>query len=187
MHKLLTELDEANAEGHLSIPLVTWSETKNLPYLEAVIKEGVRIHPPLSLPLERVTPASGLQLNDKHSTYLPGGTVVGINPFVLHRDKRIFGEDAEEWNPDRWLSAEEKLTKRMENNILTFGAGKRSCLGKNIATLELHKIVPALLMRYEMEQAEPDKEWTLKNSWLLKQDGLNIRLKYRGEKAPLSQ
>ena len=173
---LYAELDAALSSGHLTLPYITWNESQSFPYLGAVIKEGLRMHPALSLPLERIVPPSGLQI---HNTFIPPGTVVGINPYVLQRDPRIFGTDAESWNPSRWLSEEEKHTKKMEHSLLTFGAGKRGCLGRNIATLELHKIVPSLLMRYRIELAYPEREWTVHNCWLLKQEGLLVRLGYR--------
>ena len=176
LFELYIELDSALESGRLTLPYTTWAETQSLPYLAAVIKEGLRMHPALSLPLERITPPSGLHI---HNTYIPPGTVIGINPYVLQRDSRIFGSDAESWNPSRWLSEEEKHSKKMEHSLLTFGAGKRGCLGRNIATLELHKIVPALLMRYRIDLAYPEQEWTLKNSWLLKQEGVLVKLGYR--------
>lgn len=185
LQALYSELDHAHTAGQLTLPYVTWTETQSLPYLNAVIKEALRMHPALSLSLERVNPTSGLHIRN---TYIPPRTVVGINPYVLHRDPRIFGSDAKSWNPSRWLSEEEKKTKKMEHSLLTFGAGKRGCLGRNIATLELHKIVPALLMRYQFELASPEQEWRIKNSWLLKQEGVEVRLSYReGGKVDLAR
>ena len=179
LSKLMSELISARDEGRLSTPFVTYAESSALPYLTAVIKEALRIHPALSLPLERVVPPGGLELPDKNRTYLPPSTIVGANPWVLHRDTRIFGPDAARWNPGRWLEKDEEELKSMEHHLLTFGAGKRTCMGKNIAMLELHKTIPALLLRYEMKLAEPDKEWRTKNSWPLTQEGLDVILSRR--------
>ena len=181
LSKLRSELVKSESENCFSsLPFVTYSETQDLPYLKSVVKEALRLHPALSLPLERVVPPSGLQLHDKNNTFLPPGTLVGINPWVLHRDARIFGEKPECWNPDRWLDADELTARKMEQELLSFGAGKRSCLGKNIAMLEIHKIIAALLMRYNVSLVEPEKEWTLINGWLLRQDGLIVHLSRRG-------
>jgi cytochrome P450 len=57
--------------------------------------------------------------------------------------------------------------------ILTFGVEKRTCVGKNIAMLEIHKLVLALVMRYEIRLAEPEKEWRIRNSWIVRQGGVN--------------
>jgi len=182
LKKLISELTTAASQDRISSPSPTWTETQQqLPYLCAVIKEGLRLNPALSLPLERVVPPEGLTLthDDGTNTFLPGGTIVGINPWVLHRSPGIFGADAESWRPERWLSEQEQQTKSMEHTLLAFGAGKRSCLGKNIAMLELHKLIAALFLRFDVELERPDSEWVVKNAWALNQEGLLVRLSVR--------
>ncbi|KAI6892626.1 hypothetical protein KC318_g10704, partial [Hortaea werneckii] len=176
--ELLSELREAQKRGKLSIPLPTWTECQALPYLNAVIKEALRLNPALALPMERIVPSTGLQIGD---VFLAPGTVVGINPYVLHRNRRIFGQDAEEWRPGRWLDADVERVKYMDQHLLSFGAGKRTCLGRSIAMLELLKVVPTLLVRYEMELAWPEKEWKVYNAWVLRQEGLEMKLRRRDE------
>lgn len=190
LERLLNELSSAK----LTLPFPTWTETKDLPYLNAVIKEALRIFPVFGLVLERVVPPSGLTLPDNNSTFIPSDTIIGVNPWVLHRDARIFGEDAKEWRPERWLvpspnnkssisgepSASEERIKRMDRHILSFGAGARVCLGRNIAMLEMHKLLPALLMRYEVKLARPEREWRIRNGWLVRQEGLDVLLERKG-------
>lgn len=180
LEELLMELEKAQEAGKLSTPLPTWPECQALPYLNAVVKEALRLNPALALPFERIVPSQGLQIS--RDVFLPPGTIVGINPWVLHRHKRIFGEDAESWNPKRWLDKDSERVKYMEHHLLSFGAGKRTCLGRNIAMLELLKVVPALLLRYEMKLATPDKEWKLINSWAVRQEGLDVMLRRRDER-----
>lgn len=72
--KLKEEVDAAAAEGRLS-RYVTWKESKELPYLDACVKEATRMHPPFALPFERVIPEGGLEV-DGH--FIPSGTRVGI-------------------------------------------------------------------------------------------------------------
>ena len=176
MSKLRDELDQALKEGEITVPLPTWTECQRLPYLNACIKEALRLNPALALPLERVVPPSGLQLD---STWFPPGTIVGINPWVLHRDRQIFGSDAEEWNPDRWLDLDPAKTKYMEQHLLAFGAGKRTCLGKNIAMLELSKVVPALVLRYDIALKDRNRAWKITSAFAVKQDGLDVVLARR--------
>ncbi len=71
LNKLVAELQDARKDGHLTLPIVTWTEAQSLPYLCAVVKEGLRLHPALGLPMERVVPASGLQLDDENTNVLP--------------------------------------------------------------------------------------------------------------------
>ncbi|KIV88039.1 hypothetical protein PV10_08969 [Exophiala mesophila] len=207
LEALRAELDAAADASTITTPCPTWAQTQNhLPYLCATVKEGLRLNPALSLPLERVVPSGGLTLvHDEEdmdtspqvpptatstpqappptkyqSTYLPPGTIVGINPWVHHRHTtRTFGHDADTWNPNRWLTNEEKSTKKMEHAMLAFGAGKRSCLGKNIALLELHKVVAALVLRFDIELVSQDKDWTVRNAWALSQTGIDVRIRRR--------
>jgi hypothetical protein len=179
LRKLQEELETAIDAGQLSVPFPSWMQSQALPYLSAVIKEALRLNPALALPLERIVPPSGLNLDlesprkslDPMSYFFLPGTVVGINPWVYQRDPRVFGTDPLSWKPDRWLHAN---AKHMENELLTFGAGKRTCLGRNIAMLELHKLVPAVILRYDIKLADESKEWTLRNSWALGQEGVDV-------------
>ena len=107
---LFAEIDRADAAGHLSHP-VTFAEAMNLPYLQAAIKEALRMHPGVGLLLERVVPPEGAEFE---SVYLPGGTVVGMNPWVVARDRGVYGEDADAFRPERWLDADENRLKAME-------------------------------------------------------------------------
>lgn len=178
MDDLHSELEDAAHRGELSTPLPTWTECQALPYLSGVIKEALRLNPALALPMERIVPPGpGLQLQDHPA--IPPGTVVGINPWVLHRDARIFGKDAEEWNPRRWIDGSPEHIKYMEQHLLSFGAGKRTCLGKNIAMLELTKVVPALVLRYAMRLRHSDRQWRVYNAWAVRQEGVEILLERR--------
>ena len=64
----------------------------------------------------------------------------------------------------------------MEHDLLTFSAGKRSCLGKNIAMMEMCKVVPALVMKFPDMQLVSEDKWSVRNAWLLAQTGLEVKL-----------
>lgn len=173
--KLQAELDSADEKGELSDP-VTFAEAQKLPYFQAVIKEALRMHPAVGLLLERVVPSSGCTLG-AHT--LPPGTVVGMNPWIAARDPAVYGSDAFTFRPERWLEASEEQLKAMERNFLAFGAGARSCLGKNISLLEMSKLVPQVLRRFEFELAELGREWKLHCFWFVRQTGLACRVRRR--------
>jgi cytochrome P450 len=194
LERLRSELQEAASSGRLSMP-VTWKESRQLPYLDACIKEAGRIHSPFGLPLERVVPSGGLSLCGE---YIKEGTVVGMSAWVVHRDKAIFGEDADSWRPERWLGSEEGRRK-MEQSLLTFGAGHRSCLGKHISLLEIYKLVPTILQEYDVnfhprhtgkeadllyqiELLDPERAWHVENRWFVPQFGLQVQLSKREHK-----
>ena len=159
--RLLAEIDDADRKGRLSDP-VTFAEAQNLHYLQACIKEALRMHPAVGLLLERVVPEGGI---DFGGTWLPGGTVVGMNPWIAARDKSTYGDDAYQYRPERWLEADEEQLKIMDRNFLAFGGGTRTCLGRNISMLEMSKLVPQVLRRFEFELTAPEREWVLHDYW----------------------
>lgn len=115
LSRLRHELDNAKRNGELS-RIVTWKESQKLPYLRACVTEAGRIHPPFGLNLERVVPAGGLEIS---SQFIPEGTIVGMNGWVVHRDRDVFGHDAEQWRPERWLEADPSKRKAMEAGLIT--------------------------------------------------------------------
>ncbi|KAL1655321.1 hypothetical protein SLS61_002208 [Didymella pomorum] len=133
--------------GSRDDPLVAWSDVRELPYLSAVINESLRTHPAAGLPLERIVPAEGIQLGD---VFIPGGTNIGCSAWTLHLDRDLWGQDAGEWRPERWLEAGEGKRAEMKNSMFAFGAGSRTCIGKNVSYLEMYKLVPAVLRSFDV-------------------------------------
>jgi hypothetical protein len=155
--KLLEELDSRARDGYFAnydSALVTFSEAQGLGYLDACIKEAFRLHPAPGLLMERVVPKGGVEIAGR---WVQGGTVVGCNAWVLHRRSEVFGEDVEVFRPERWLvdpkkskEEEEKRVREMGGTMLHFGMGSRTCIGKNISLLEIYKLVPTFLRRFEV-------------------------------------
>lgn len=112
--RLIEEIDAYEGDGRLTEP-ITLEQAKHMPYLQACLYEGLRCHPAVGMSLPRVTPPGGIKIDGR---YIPQGvgssellvsklillqTVVGVNPWVVHRDTAVFGEDVESFNPERWL------------------------------------------------------------------------------------
>ncbi|KUJ12598.1 cytochrome P450 [Mollisia scopiformis] len=193
MARLNEELDAKAKEGFFKDTqhgLVTWSESQNLPYLDACIKEAFRLHPAPGLPMERIVPPQGAEIAGH---FVKGGTIVGCSAWVLHRNKEIFGEDVEVFRPERWLvdegkgrEEEEKRIKEMTGTMLQFGMGARTCIGKNISLLEIYKLVPTVLRRFEVRLEDPSKDWTLHNAWFVRQLNFNTTFHRRELVQPAS-
>ncbi|KAL7268166.1 hypothetical protein RUND412_009219 [Rhizina undulata] len=173
MQKLVSEIDALELDNDTG--LVSWAKAREMKYLDAVVKEALRLHPAVGLPLERIVPKGGREVCGR---FFREGTVVGVNAWAVHRDPEVFGKDAEVWRPERWLCGEGER-KRMDRALLAFGAGSRTCLGKNISLLEMFKLVPLFLRTFEIELANPEKDLKYHNNWFVKQTGLNVRLKRR--------
>ena len=125
--KLTAEIDAASATGSLSDP-ITYTEAIKLPYLRACVSEGMRLHPSVGLTMPRLVPAGGASISGFH---FPEGYRVGINGAVVQYDTNFFGPDAESFNPDRWIEGD---AVSMEKAMIQFGAGARTCIGKNVST-----------------------------------------------------
>ncbi|KAF4908443.1 Pisatin demethylase [Colletotrichum viniferum] len=112
MGKLRQEIDEFTSRGELS-EAPTFKESQQMPYLQAVIKEALRVHPAVGIPLERVVPEGGATIEGR---FFPKGSVVSINSWVQHRDRSLFGDDADHFRPDRWLVDNEAKPSVMNRN-----------------------------------------------------------------------
>lgn len=125
---LRDEIDRMDEKGELS-EIVRFSETLRMPYLQACMKEAMRLHPAVGFLLERVVPSEGVTISGQR---IPGGTVVGANPWVLARDPNVYGADVDAFRPERWLDASTEALKLMDRNFLAFGIGSRTCIGRNV-------------------------------------------------------
>ncbi|KAJ5946669.1 hypothetical protein N7454_003508 [Penicillium verhagenii] len=168
MKKVRDEIDSATHDEKLSSPISYRESVTHLPYVGAVLKEAMRLHPSVGLIAEREVPQGGTVICGKH---IPGGTIVGINAWVLHRNAQVF-PDPEAFIPERWLENSPEKLKEMEQSFFSFGSGSRTCLGKNISLMEMHKIVPQLLREFEIRLHSPEKEWKTMNAWFVQQEGL---------------
>ncbi|KAI1748008.1 putative benzoate 4-monooxygenase cytochrome P450 [Xylaria castorea] len=171
LEKLYKELSGAG----VSMPYPRWAEVCNLPYLDACVQEGIRLHPPFSFHFERVVPRGGIEVLGK---FLPEGTVVGGNPWVTNRHEGTFGRNPDAWDPERWLTGGDVHRKELEKMLLTFGAGRRVCLGKYIGILELKKVIPFLILNYEMQVMNPEA-FRAENALFFKQEGFFAKLERR--------
>ena len=115
--KLIGEVDAQCGDGIPTLDLTT-----KMPYLQAVIYESLRCHTPPGMNLPRATPPGGMEIQ---GFFIPEGVcythnsqlVVSftnsfvtdyrrVNPWVIHRNQKVFGHDAEVFNPERWQTAE---------------------------------------------------------------------------------
>lgn len=100
------------------------------------------MNPPATNLFARVTPQGGKVID---SVYVPEGTEITSHAYATQRDKDLYGEDAEVFRPGRWLEREN--TSDFEAAQFSFGVGPRVCLGKDIALMELYKLLPEVSFR----------------------------------------
>ncbi|KAI9042371.1 putative benzoate 4-monooxygenase cytochrome P450 [Aspergillus affinis] len=138
--KLYDELCTAISDSSQPLSLAV---LERLPYLAAVIDEGLRLYGP-------VTHRASIQLPDRllkcHGYTIPANTTVGMTPYLLMRDKKIF-TDPHLFNPERWITGRKKLDKY----LIAFGRGSRMCLGMNLARAELLIILSAVFRQFTFD------------------------------------
>lgn len=142
LKKLEDELLQANLPA---IP--EFAQVSKLPYLNAVVKEGMRLFTVSTWPMERLVPAGGVTIV---GMFFPEGTTVGCLPLAVHHNSKVFGEDAHIYRPERWLTSDREQLRQMEAAHMGFSRGRRNCMGQNIAVLQMKKVIPALLMKFKV-------------------------------------
>ncbi|KAH6609564.1 cytochrome P450 [Trichoderma cornu-damae] len=160
--KLQKEVDEAVRDGRApGDGLITHSQAKQLPYLQATIREALRVLPPVSNLLSRDIPPGGdtVRVNGK-DVFLPGGASIGYSAFAMHRSTEIYGSDAKAFRPERWFDDDkDKLAVMLRASDMIFGHGKYQCLGKPVAQIEFGK----MLRNFDIALMNPAKPWVASN------------------------
>ncbi|KAL4943986.1 hypothetical protein BDV06DRAFT_123309 [Aspergillus oleicola] len=130
---LFEELTSADSDAPL----------EKLPYLDAVVKEGLRIAPPIPMSFPRYVPASGRSID---GYFIPEKTIVSCQPYTVHRlDKDIF-PDPDDFNPDRWM--DEKGSAERNRMFFAFSTGGRGCTGRNLAMVEMKVLLREVYSRF---------------------------------------
>ncbi|CAD6444312.1 acda6855-de0c-418b-9ce5-107134f7e3bb [Sclerotinia trifoliorum] len=126
----------------LSLP-----ELEKLPYLTAVIQEGLRLVDPVTHRIGRQYPEKTFEC---HGKTIPAGTTMNMTALLTHQNEKIFPEP-EVFKPERWLETE---SKRLEHYLVTFNRGTRSCLGINLARAELYLILASVYRRFDFDVSQ---------------------------------
>lgn len=132
--RMMAEINSAVANNLLTETPQYAEVLEHLPYYVACVRETMRLCPSAPNIFPRYVSEPGLELYGK---FAPAGTEISSNPYIVHRDPELYGEDAEEFRPERWLDAER--AKLFNKYNFGFGYGSRACLGREIAMMELYK------------------------------------------------
>ncbi|KAK0258427.1 hypothetical protein LTS09_006686 [Friedmanniomyces endolithicus] len=169
VYKLLRdEIAEADAQDPIYNP-------QSLRYLDAVVREGLRIAMANPTRLPRIVPPQGFafEASDGRHYFLPSGTQVGVQIFTLHFNPKVF-PDPHTFRPERWL---EIPTPEMQRDWIPFGVGSRQCIARNLATVELFLGVRAIARHNVLAGAEAIGEKVELMEW--------FNSKIKGEKVEL--
>lgn len=178
IHLLCTHPDvqkKLRAEVRESLPSVmdkdakvTSTDIDHLSYLNAVINETMRIYPPVPLTM-RVAACDTTILDH----FVPKDTVIIICPWAINASEKLWGADAQEFNPDRWMGPGKANSGGASSNFdyVTFLHGPRSCIGKDFSKAEFACLLAAVAGHFEMELADPAAKVDIANGITAKPKG----------------
>ncbi|TGO77398.1 hypothetical protein BELL_0110g00210 [Botrytis elliptica] len=156
--KMVAEIDAAFDSGVLSTPVPAAAEvSKNCPYYVACVKESLRLCPSAPNIFPRLVQADHAPLVIDGKT-IPVGTEVTSTAYMANRDPAVYGKDADEFRPERWLENNGEAGKVFDKYLATFGYGTRSCLGKDLAMIELMKTPLMFFRAFNPRLCLPSKE-----------------------------
>ncbi|KAI0130500.1 pisatin demethylase [Xylariales sp. AK1849] len=175
--KLKSEIEIAIREGRASSP-VSFEEAKRLPYLQAVVYEGLRMRPPAPGLYPKAVPPEGDVI---HGKFIPGGTGIGMNTASLFSSTRHFGADADIFRPERFTEADDASRIEMERLVeLGFGYGRFMCAGKPVAFMELNKVFFELLRVFDFQLANPTKPWESRSYSVFVEENMWVKVTEAG-------
>ncbi|KAF7319086.1 Cytochrome P450 monooxygenase [Mycena chlorophos] len=170
--KLHKELDEQL--GTEDERVATSQQVKNLPYLDACINEGLRLHSTSALGLPRIVPEDGLTIDG--NSFIPGA-VLSVPSYTIHRDPEVWGLDVEAYRPERWFEDDKK--ELMNKTFNPYSVGPRACVGRNLASLELQLIIASILRRFHFVLEHPEEELQTREGFLRKPLRCHVGIKRR--------
>ncbi|KAK0749673.1 cytochrome P450 [Schizothecium vesticola] len=176
--KLQDEVDAVSTHGANAI--LPDSVAKNLPYLQACIREALRVQAPLaSGPFHKAVPVGGDTVCGK---YLPRGTRVSTNGavYAIGRAEAYWGADAKVFRPERWLEADAVTKQRMWDMVdLMWGGGAFMCPGKVIGVMEAGKAVAEVVRRFDISLVNPNDPAQFRSAMAWMIHGFWVRVEKR--------
>ncbi|KAL0960786.1 hypothetical protein HGRIS_005807 [Hohenbuehelia grisea] len=125
-------------------PRPDYRELKDLPWLDGVVMESLRLLPPVPMTWRQASRSEYIE-----GVLVPKGTLFYIPIRVVNTYKEIWGENAEEFYPPRWQNLPKNYTPTL--SLLSFIAGPHACIGKTMAIMEMKAVVAALIAKFEFE------------------------------------
>ncbi|KAF8396905.1 hypothetical protein HHK36_018540 [Tetracentron sinense] len=151
-----------------------FDEADRLIYLKAALAESLRLYP--SVPEDTKYVVSDDILPD--GTTVPAGSTVTYSIYSVGRMETIWGEDCLEFRPDRWLSSNGERFEPPKDGykFVAFNAGPRTCLGKDLAYLQMKSVAAAVLLRYRLELVPGHRVDQKMSLTLFMKNGLRVYL-----------
>ncbi|KAE8142743.1 cytochrome P450 [Aspergillus pseudotamarii] len=175
--RLRAEIRERIPSGNHPI---TWSDLETLPLLNGVCQEVLRLYPTVPMTIREAVRDSVVA--GKH---IPRGTRILLCPYAINRSPEFWGNDGDEFRPDRWIDTDKNGQLVTNNNggastnfaQITFLHGQRSCIGKDFARAELRCAVAGVVGRFRFEMQNPKQKIHIAGAVTTKPvEGMHLRM-----------
>lgn len=178
--KILQEICTVIAETRGAAAAAAWldeplqfEEVDKLVYLKAALSETLRLYP--SVPEDSKHVVSDDVLPD--GTFVPAGSSVTYSIYSAGRMKSTWGEDCLEFKPERWLTPDgKKFIMQDQYRFVSFNAGPRICLGRDLAYLQMKSIAAAVLLRHRLTLSPGHQVEQKMSLTLFMKDGLKVKV-----------
>ncbi|KJA27949.1 hypothetical protein HYPSUDRAFT_34187 [Hypholoma sublateritium FD-334 SS-4] len=170
--RLRAEIKEAKRQQGGNLP---YDQLVGLPYLDALCRESLRLHSPvplvrriarqdIMLPLS--TPIKGMDGREITEVFVPNDTKLTIGIMASNRNPELWGADAEEFNPERWLKPlPESLVAAhlpgVYSHLMTFIGGSRACIGFKFSQLEMKVVLLTLIESFRFTLSDKEINWEM--------------------------
>ncbi|KAJ1302079.1 hypothetical protein OPQ81_000912 [Rhizoctonia solani] len=154
-------------------PVATYESVKDLPYLNACLKETLRLYSTAGVGLPRVVPP-GKTVTIAGQTF-QAGSIISVPTFVTNR-ANVWGPDAENFRPERWL---EDTQGTFGKYYSPFSFGARACIGRNLAIMDMLLIAATIFRRYDIQLAHQDVKPTIRDGFIRQMHDCHVAIKRR--------
>ncbi|KAJ7508252.1 fatty acid hydroxylase [Mycena galericulata] len=175
MRKLRAQIDEVLGERP-----VQYEDFAKLPYLIAVMRETLRLS--ATAPLRGTTSLEDTTIGGGKYAIKKGQAIV-IQAWEMHRDPAVWGDDAEEFRPERMLDG--KFEALPPNAWQPFGFGARACIGRAFAWQEVTLVMASVVQKFDLSLVDPSYTLQIKQTLTVKPKGLYIHATLRSDKVHL--
>jgi cytochrome P450 len=156
---LLKRLQHAVDEAIGDKELIDCDDVKDIPLLDGIINETLRLHPAVPSGIQRETPPEGITIGDK---YIPGNIIIWQPIHTIQRDERYF-KDATTFMPERWFEDKQAEWIHDKRAFIPFSYGAYKCIGNNLAMMEMRAVTANLVHKFDMRAAPGEDFDALEN------------------------
>ncbi|KAF2646666.1 cytochrome P450 [Massarina eburnea CBS 473.64] len=143
---------------------ISFDSVAKIPYLIAVLEETLRFYPPAAFGVSRVvTQVEGSEID---KVWLPQGTRISASQYCVFRSQDNFAKP-DEFVPERWLDDHDEVFENDNHDaLMPFSYGKRNCIGRSLAIVQMRLILARLLWNFDVELCDQSRDWIEQRSFL---------------------